>query len=238
LGLERVGVRFRIPRERVATLKEFAIRRLRGRLGFTDLWALDDVTLSVGEGEVFGVVGRNGAGKSTLLKVMARVLRPTTGRVWTRGRVAPLLEIGAGFHPELTGRENVYLNGVLLGHARAEVEQAFPEIVDFAGLHDLIDAPLRAYSAGMVARLGFAVATAVRPDILLVDEVLAVGDEEFQQKCRDRIHRFTQQGTTVVLVSHNLALVEVLCARALWLEAGVVRALGPAPDIVRAYRSA
>jgi ABC-2 type transport system ATP-binding protein/lipopolysaccharide transport system ATP-binding protein len=237
IRLEGIGVRYRVPHEQVGTLKEFAIRRLQGRLTFTDLWALNGVNLTVAEGEVFGVIGRNGAGKSTLLKAIARVLRPTVGRVWTRGRVAPLLDITAGFHPELTGRENVFLNGVLLGHPRAEIERLFEGIVEFSGLVEFMDAPIRTYSTGMIARLAFAVATATRPGILLVDEVLSVGDEEFQQKCRDRIDAFQRWGTTIVLVSHSMAMVERMCRRALWLEFGTIRALGDPRDVVRAYHT-
>jgi ABC-type polysaccharide/polyol phosphate transport system ATPase subunit len=238
IGLEGVGVRYRIPHERLASLKEYAIRRLRGRLEYTDLWAVRDVHVSIWGGEIFGVIGSNGAGKSTMLKVMARVLRPTTGRVWTFGRVAPLLEIGAGFHPELTGRENVFLNGVLLGYARRDVDEHLGAIVAFAELGEFIDAPLRTYSTGMVARLGFAVATAIRPSILLVDEVLSVGDEAFQRKCRARFDQFRREGTTTVLVSHNTGTIEHLCTRALWLDGGVVRAIGEPAAVVSAYHAA
>jgi ABC-type polysaccharide/polyol phosphate transport system ATPase subunit len=212
------------------------IQRLRGRINFCELWALDSVSLAVREGEVFGVVGRNGAGKSTLLKVISRVLRPTRGRVRVWGHVAPLLELGAGFHAELTGRENVFLNGALLGHTRAEMVQKFEEIMAFADLEAFIDAPLRTYSSGMVARLGFAVATAWNPDLLILDEVLAVGDEAFQQKCHQRIRAFRQHGATVVLVSHNLGQIEALCQRAIWLDHGAVKAEGDPSAVVSQYR--
>ncbi len=235
IRVESVSVRFRIPVEPIRSFKEYAIRRIQGRLGFRDVWALRDVTLEVGRGEVLGVIGRNGSGKSTLLKVIARVLRPTSGRVWVKGRVAPLLELGGGFHPELTGRENVFLNGTLLGHSRREIAERFDWIVDFAELWDFIDAPLRTYSTGMVARLGFAVATAWMPDILLVDEVLAVGDEGFQRKCRARLEEFRRAGTTVVLVSHNGHLIRQMCDYALWLESGCVRGLGPAETVTALY---
>jgi ABC-type polysaccharide/polyol phosphate transport system ATPase subunit len=182
-----------------------------------------------------GVVGRNGSGKSTLLKVIARVLRPTSGRVWVKGRVAPLLELGGGFHPELTGRENVYLNGTLLGRTRREIAERFDWIVDFAELWDFIDAPLRTYSTGMVARLGFAVATAWEPEVLLVDEVLAVGDQGFQKKCQARLAEFRRAGATILLVSHSPELVRGLCGRALWLDGGRVRALGPTDRVTESY---
>ncbi len=238
IRLENVSVRYRVPTEPVGSFKEYMIRRLQRRVNHRDLWALRGVTLSVRKGEIFGIIGRNGAGKSTLLKSIARVLRPTEGRVWVKGRVAPLLEIGAGFHPELTGRENVYLNATMLGHSRREIEARFWEIVEFAELGDFIDAPLRTYSTGMMARLGFAVATAWEPEILIVDEILAVGDEAFRRKCQARMEQFRQNGATVLLVSHNLAQVQAICERAAWLDRGEVRALGPAADVVRRYQQA
>ena len=234
--LDDVGVRYRVPLERYGTFKEYMIRRLQGRVDYHELWALDSVSLAVHEGEVFGVVGRNGAGKSTLLKVISRVLRPTRGRVRVWGHVAPLLELGAGFHSELTGRENVFLNGALLGHTQAEIARKFEEILEFADLEAFIDAPLRTFSSGMVARLGFAVATAWDPDLLILDEVLAVGDEAFQQKCHHRIQSFQHKGATVVLVSHNLGQIAALCQRALWLDHGAVRAEGEPSAVVARYR--
>jgi ABC-type polysaccharide/polyol phosphate transport system ATPase subunit len=184
---------------------------------------------------MLGVIGSNGAGKSTLLKLMARVLQPTGGRVWVKGRVAPLLDISGGFHPELTGRENVFLNGALLGLSRGDIRRRFDSIVDFAELAEFIDAPLRMYSSGMVARLGFAIATDVEPDILLVDEVLAVGDEKFRAKCADRMRRFRDSGATILLVSHDMHTVRQLCDRALWLEKGRVNRAGPAEEVVEQY---
>jgi len=228
-------VRYRLPHERVSGLKEYAIRWLQRRLSYQEFWALRGVSFSLRRGEVLGVIGRNGAGKSTLLKVMARVLHPTTGRVVMRGRIAPLLELGGGFHPELTGRENVFLNLALLGLNRRESESLFDSIVDFAEIHDFINAPLRTYSTGMVARLGFSVATSVRPDILLVDEVLSVGDTRFQEKCLERMFGFQSQGTTIVFVSHSLAMVESFCDQVLWLDGGQARALGPAAEVIDLY---
>ena len=235
IGFDRVAVRYRVPHERIGSFKEYAIRRLQGRIDHHEFWALHDVTLEVGQGEIFGVIGRNGAGKSTLLKVVSRVLRPTRGRVWIRGQVAPLLELGAGFHPELTGRENVYLNGTLLGHSQREMSERLPEILDFAGLEDFIEAPLRTYSSGMVARLGFAVAMAWKPDVLLLDEILAVGDGTFQRKCLERIHSFCEQGTTVLLVTHDLTTARTLCRQAVWIDGGKVQCAGSSVDVVRAY---
>jgi ABC-2 type transport system ATP-binding protein/lipopolysaccharide transport system ATP-binding protein len=234
--LENVGVRYRIPSERINTFKEYMIRRLKNQIHHREFWALRGVNLSVHRAEVFGLVGHNGAGKSTMLKLIARVLRPTEGRVIVRGNVAPLLEFGAGFHPELTGRENIYLNGALLGFTRTDMEEKFQRIVDFAELWDFIDAPIRTYSSGMLARLGFSVATDVKPDILIVDEVLAVGDESFQRKSSERMQSFRDLGATILLVSHNLATIEAMCHRAAWIHHGQVRAVGLASEIVAAYR--
>jgi ABC-type polysaccharide/polyol phosphate transport system ATPase subunit len=230
-----VSVRYRVPRERIPTLKEFAIKWMRRRLVYEELRALSGVSLDVRPGEAVGIIGRNGAGKSTLLKVIARVLRPTTGTVTVRGRVAPLLELGAGFDPELSGRDNVFLNGALLGRSRSEMIERYPRILEFAELAHFIDAPLRTYSTGMVARLGFAVATDVDADMLLVDEILSVGDFAFQKKSFARIESFLARGATMVLVSHSSATVQDLCQRAIWLEDGRVVADGPAGDVVAAF---
>ncbi len=233
--VEHLSIRFRIVHERIASIKEYVIRRLRGNMTYDDFWALKDVNMSVRRGEVFGIIGRNGAGKSTLLKVLARVLRPVHGRVMTRGRLVPLLEVGAGFHPELTGRENVFLNATLLGRSRGETRERFRDIVAFAELDDFIDMPLRTYSAGMMARLGFAVAVAWKPDIMIVDEMLSVGDASFQRKGLDRMRRLVTEGTTILLVTHSSDLVSSLCDRGIWLEAGTVRRSGPIRDVMSAY---
>jgi homopolymeric O-antigen transport system ATP-binding protein len=235
ISFENVGVLYRVPKERVSGIKEYAVRLLQRRLSYEEFWALTDVSFEVFRGEVFGVVGRNGAGKSTMLKVMARVLHPTRGRVVMRGRVAPLLELGAGFHPELTGRENVYLNSSLLGYTRKQVDSLFSSILDFAEIGDFIDAPLRTYSTGMVARLGFSVATCMRPDILLVDEVLSVGDSRFQEKCLARMNSFQELGTSIVIVSHNMETVKNFCSRALWLNHGQAEVIGPVSEVIKGY---
>jgi ABC-type polysaccharide/polyol phosphate transport system ATPase subunit len=232
---EGVSVRYRVPRERVSGIKEFAIRWVQRRLAYEEFWALQDVSFQVQRGEVFGVIGRNGAGKSTMLKVMARVLQPTHGRVVMRGRLAPLLELGGGFHSELVGRENVYLNMALLGFDRQQTDALFDSIIDFAEIGDFIDAPLRTYSTGMVARLGFAVATCIRPDILLVDEVLSVGDSRFQEKCLARMNSFQDQGTTIVIVSHSMATIQSFCTRAILLDHGQIQARGDVEEVVRVY---
>ncbi len=235
--LESVSVRYRVPRERVSGFKEYAIRWIQGRIEYIDFWALKDVSLSVAPGEIFGLMGPNGAGKTTLLKTVARVLEPTEGRVRVRGRMAPLLELGAGFHPELTGRENVFLYGTLLGHTRREMAAMFDEIVDFAGLGAFIDSPLRVYSTGMASRLAFAVATCQRADVLLIDEALAVGDAAFQEKCSERLETFRSEGSAILFVSHYADAVRRLCKRAAWLAGGELQQIGSADEVVDAYLS-
>ncbi len=235
--LENISVRYRAPGERIRSLKEYAIRLMQGRIQYKEFLALNDVTLGVQQGELLGLIGANGAGKSTLLKVVSRVLFPTAGRVRICGRVAPLLELGAGFHTELTGRENILLNGTLLGHTRREIEASMDSILDFAALDSFIDAPMRTYSSGMMGRLGFAVATAWQPEILLVDEVLSVGDEAFRRKCLARLEGYRSSGTTTILVSHNMDIVMSMCTRVAWLEHGRLRGMGPAAEMVGQYRA-
>ena len=233
--LEEVSVRYRVPKERIGSIKEYAIRRLKRRVSYDDFEALRDVSVEILPGETVGVVGRNGAGKSTLLKLIARVIPPTAGRVVVAGRIAPLLELGLGLHGELTGRENVMLQGALLGFSRAEMKRRLARIVEWAELEEFIDAPIRTYSTGMAARLAFSVATDVDPDILLVDEALAVGDERFQMKCRDRMEAFRKAGKTVLLVSHALASVRENCRRAIWIHEGRVVRDGDAAAVTGAY---
>lgn len=235
ITLQDVAVRYRVPQERIPTFKEYAIRRLRGQIHYHSFWALKNIDLEIYPGEVFGIIGSNGAGKSTLLKVIARVLYPTRGRVQISGRVAPLLELGAGFDLELTGRENIYLNGAILGYTKAQIEAIYPDIVEFSGLHEFINAPLRTYSTGMFARLGFSVATASRPDILIVDEILGVGDAEFQTKSYERIQSFKAAGTTILLVSHSLDRVEEICNRAMWLDHGEMLSMGETRSVALQY---
>lgn len=235
ITFENVSVRYHVPHEQVSGIKEYAIRWLQRRIKFDEFWALRDVSFTVERGEIFGIIGRNGAGKSTTLKLVARVLYPTRGRLVVRGIVAPLLELGAGFNYELTGRENIYLNGALLGHSHQEMDQLLPSIIEFSEIGDFLDAPLRAYSTGMVARLGFSVATCIRPSVLLVDEVLAVGDMRFQEKCLQRMRAFHEQGTTILYVSHGMDGVRSLCQRAIWIENGQLRASGNVDDVVKRY---
>lgn len=234
--LENISVSYRVPSERIGTFKEYAIRLLQGKIKYNSFLALDNVSLSVREGEIFGILGRNGAGKSTLLKVLARVLYPTEGRVWVKGQVYPLLQVGAGFHPELTGIENVYLNGTLLGHSRKEINEKLPEIINFAEIGDFINSPLRTFSSGMGARLGFAVATAWIPDILILDETLSVGDAAFVQKCSNRMKEFRESGATILLVSHSVEMVANLCQRAALLEHGEIIGLGDAEEVCEQYK--
>jgi ABC-type polysaccharide/polyol phosphate transport system ATPase subunit len=234
--LDNICVRYRAPEEIIRTFKEYAIRNIRRNLRFRSFDALKNVDLQVEEGEILGIIGRNGAGKSTLLKVISRVLIPTEGRVRIRGKISPLLELGAGFHPELTGRENIFLNGTLLGHSRRDIESRLAEIIDFAELGAFIDSPLRTYSSGMGARLGFAVATSWLPEILILDEVLSVGDEAFRQKCKNRMKEFQNRGSTTLIVTHDSNTVENLCSRAVWMDHGEIKAIGPAKEIVALYR--
>jgi len=230
-------VRYRAPTERFATFKEYMIRLVQGRVRHAEFMAVNHISLDIYPGEVFGVIGQNGAGKSTLLKVAARVLPPTEGRVVIKGWTAALLELGAGFHPELTGRENIFLNGAILGFTQKEMAALFDQVVDFSELGEFIEAPMRTYSSGMWTRLGFAVATVQRPDILLIDEVLGVGDEAFQKKSFRRIQEFSEKGTTILFVSHSMDAVATMCQRAAWLDHGVLKFLGEPKDVINAYRA-
>ena len=230
---------YRTFRDAITSAAMSPLRRFRQLSGWTSesstFWALQGVSFEVPEGEVLGIVGRNGAGKSTLLKLIGRITEPTRGRLTLRGRVASLLEVGTGFHPELTGRENIFLNGAILGMTRAEIRRKFDEIVAFAGVETFLDTPVKRYSSGMYVRLAFAVAANLEPEILLVDEVLAVGDAQFQKKCLDRMKTLSTSHTTVVFVSHSMAAVQALCTRCLLLEAGQSVAIGPTTEIVARY---
>jgi ABC-type polysaccharide/polyol phosphate transport system ATPase subunit len=236
IRLERVSRRFRVRAHELQTLKELFVAR--GRTGGHDLWALRDVSFEVAPGEAVGLVGRNGSGKTTLLRIIAGIIAPTGGRVSVGGRVGSLLELGAGFHPEFSGRENVFLNGAIQGLRRRQIRERFDEIVAFAELEHAIDRPVRTYSSGMYMRLGFAIAAFLDADVLLLDEVFAVGDEAFQRKCFGRIAAFKQGGGTIVFVSHDAAAVERLCERAVLLQHGEVAFDGPAHDAIVRYRRA
>lgn len=230
-----VSMHFNLMVERVDSIKEYVMKLVKGKLLYNDFVALSHVSFKVQKGEIVGLVGLNGAGKSTLLKIIAGVLKPTEGKVITRGTIAPLIEVGAGFDPELTARENVYLNGAILGHDRKFMDSKFDEIIDFAELRNFVDVPVKNFSSGMYARLGFAIATMVQPDILIVDEVLSVGDYKFQKKCEDRIQAMLDKGVTVVLVSHDISMIEKLCTKVVWLEHGHLRDIGPTAKVCEEY---
>lgn len=230
-----VSMHFNLMVERVDSIKEYVMKLVKGKLLYNDFVALSHVSFKVQKGEIVGLVGLNGAGKSTLLKIIAGVLKPTEGKVITRGTIAPLIEVGAGFDPELTARENVYLNGAILGHDRKFMDSKFDEIIDFAELRNFVDVPVKNFSSGMYARLGFAIATMVQPDILIVDEVLSVGDYKFQKKCEDRIQAMLDKGVTVVLVSHDISMIEKLCTKVVWLEHGHLRDIGPTAKVCKEY---
>ena len=231
--VDDVSKQYRLYHERNQSLKAAIMRR--ARVKYEEFWALRDVAFEVPEGATFALIGENGSGKSTLLKCMAHILRPEQGRIETTGKISALLELGAGFHPELTGRENIFLNGSILGMTKKQLNQRFDEIVDFAGLEHFIDTPVKNYSSGMYVRLGFSVAINVDPDILLIDEVLAVGDAEFQRKCLEKFDDFRAAGKTIVIVSHALESVRNLCDTVGWLEHGVLRRLGQSNDVIDEY---
>src|SRR5436309_12164474 len=228
-----VSKRFRMYRERPSSLKQ---RILSGRIRAEDFWALRDVSFDVAEGEFFALIGQNGSGKSILLKVIAGILRPSEGVVRQRGRIAGLLELGAGFHPELTGRENVYLNAAFLGRSHRKTDAVYDDIVEFAELREFMDTQVKFYSSGMLVRLGFACAVHVDPEVILIDEVLAVGDESFQARCLDRVRTFQKEGRTIVLVTHALDMARQICDRAAMLDHGLVHAIGSPDEVVREMR--
>jgi ABC-2 type transport system ATP-binding protein len=236
LEVDHITKAFRIHKERTSSLKHYLVGGGRNR--YEEFTALKDVTFDVREGEVFGVIGHNGSGKSTLLKCMAGILRPDQGNIRVHRRMSALLELGAGFEPELSGRDNVHLNGAILGMTRREIAERFDEIVDFSGLHEFIDTPVKTYSSGMYVRLAFAVAINVDPSLLLIDEILAVGDVTFQQKCMEKFIEFRNQGRTIVLVTHDLTSVTNMCDRAVWLEHGVASEPGAPRDLVEQYTEA
>jgi len=229
---------YRRPHIKITSLKEAVVAFLRGQTGYTEFWALEEVSFAVAPGEAVGVIGPNGSGKSTLFAIIARVLEPTKGKVKVAGKVCPLLELGTGFHPELSGRDNVYLNASLLGLSHGETRARYDSIVEFAELPEVMDAPVKTYSTGMLVRLGFSVAVHMDPEVLLIDEVLSVGDEHFQHKSFARMREFKEAGKTIFVVSHDLAAVERLCERSLWVQGGKLMMDGPSPQVIQAYREA
>lgn len=233
VSLEHVSKRFVRHVDRRNSLKE---RIIRGRSrNSEDFWAVKDVSLEIPKGSVYGLIGHNGSGKSTLLKLMSGIYRPTEGKIHIDGRLAALIELGAGFHPDMTGIENIRLNGSILGLSRKEIDDSTQEIIDFSGLREFINDPVKHYSSGMYVRLGFSVAVHMKPDILVVDEVLAVGDEEFQRRCEDHLYSLRRAGKTIVVVSHGMGQLEALCDEICWLEHGEVQETGPAPKVIRSY---
>ena len=233
VALDNVSKSFRVYRQRTESLKEALLHRRRGV--YDQFWALKDVSFSIEPGTTVGIIGSNGSGKSTTLKLMARILYPNAGQIAVRGRLSALLELGTGFHPDYTGRENIFLNGALLGLRREVIRRRLDDIIGFADIHGFIDNPVKTYSSGMYMRLGFAIAVNVDPDVLLIDEVLAVGDADFAQKCYERINRFRSEGKTIVLVSHDLAAVRRFCDRTIWIDRGSIRADGSPADVTERY---
>lgn len=237
IDVQDVSMHFNMSQEKLNSLKEIFIKLVKRQVRYVDFIALEDIVFQVEKGEVFGIVGLNGSGKSTLLKIISGILKPTTGSVTVEGIIAPLIELGAGFDLELTARENIYLNGAVLGYSKRYIDEKFDEIVDFSELHEFLDVPMKNYSSGMVARIGFAIATITNPDVLIVDEILAVGDFHFQQKCEDRIQSMIKRGTTVLIVSHSIEQIERLCNRVLWLKDGHMNMIGSTQEICDQYKS-
>ena len=238
ITVENISMRFNLAEEKTDTLKEYFLKMVTGKLHFQEFYALRDVSFSVEKGESVALIGRNGSGKSTMLKIIAGVLSASSGNVCVSGSIAPLIELGAGFDFDLTARENIYLNGAVMGHNRKYMDQNFQEIMDFSELWEFVDVPLKNYSSGMIARLGFAIATQVKADILVVDEILAVGDFRFQQKCKERMKHLMSNGTTVLFVSHSDEQVIEICRRAIWLDHGNLIEDGPAEEVCKMYRAA
>ena len=235
IDINHATVRFNMATESIFSIKEYFVKLVKGQLMFQEFFALQDVSLQVEKGDSWGFVGANGAGKSTLLKLICGILKPYKGTVQVNGSIAPLIELGAGFDSEMTARENIFLNGAILGHTKKFMLEHFDEIVEFAELKDFLDVPIKNFSSGMSARLGFSIATMVRPEILVVDEILAVGDYAFQQKCHDRMESMLGGGTTLLFVSHSVEQVKKLCKHALWLEKGCVVMMGESAEVCDAY---
>lgn len=235
IEIKNLSKKFRLYHEKTYSLKERLLGR--GRNVYEELWALKDINLEIQKGETVGIIGSNGSGKSTLLKLISKILYPTEGEIITNGRITNLIELGAGFHPDLTGRENIYLSGSIFHMKKKEIDKKFDSIVQFSGVEKFIDIPLRNYSLGMQVRLGFSVAIHVEPDIFLIDEVLAVGDAAFKQKCYERIFKFQKEGITIVYVSHDLQTVKKICNFVVWLDKGKIKMIGNTDEVTDAYLS-
>jgi len=234
---ENVSVKYLMAYDRIKSMKEYLVQLVKGNIQYEEFWALQDVSFEVKKGEVLGIIGHNGAGKSTLLKVISGILKPTSGGVQVNGTVVPMLELGSGFDFDLTGRENVFLNGAILGYPEQFLKEKYGEIVEFSELGQFIDVPLRNYSSGMVMRLAFSIATVVQPDILIVDEILAVGDADFQEKSKRRMLELMGGGTTVLFVSHSLEQIQEMCDRVLWLEKGRLKLAGKTETVCAMYQA-
>lgn len=236
IKVDHVSMKFNLSSEKFDSFKEYVIKRIKGQVSIEEFWALNDVSFEVYKGDSVGLIGLNGSGKSTMLKTIAGVLKPTKGSVKVSGSIAPLIELGAGFDMDLTARENVFLNGALLGYTRSEMQSYYDDIVDFSELHNFMDVPVKNFSSGMVSRLAFAIATIGIPDILIVDEVLSVGDFQFQEKCEQRIQNMMEHGTTILFVSHSIDQVQKICSKIVWLEQGHMKCFGDAKVICDEYR--
>lgn len=237
IRVEKIGMRFRMSSEKVDNLKEYVIKKLTNRMKYKEFWALKDVSFTVEKGDRVGILGLNGAGKSTLLKIIAGVLKPTTGRIVTNGKIVPLLELGAGFDPQYTGAENIYLYGAVLGYSREFIREKYDEIVEFSELGEFIDVPVKNYSSGMKSRLGFSIATVVEPEILILDEVFAVGDAKFRKKSEKKIKSMFKDDVTVLFVSHNIEQIKSICNKAILLERGTLIAKGNVVEVCEIYES-
>lgn len=235
IEVSNVTMRFRMNSDKILSLKEFVTTALRGKLEYNEFTALENVSFTVNRGETLGLIGRNGAGKSTMLKVISGILKPTEGSVVTHGNVVPMLELGSGFDFDLTGKENIFLNGAILGYSEEFLKEKYEEILDFSELGDFINSPIRNYSSGMLARLAFSIATVVKPEILIVDEILSVGDAQFQEKSRARMMELMGGGTTVLFVSHNIEQIREMCSKVVWLDHGQMKMLGNAQEVCDAY---
>ena len=237
IELKNITMKFNMSKEKIDSIKEYFVKLMKRQLMYTEFTALSGISLDVKKGEVVGIIGLNGSGKSTLLKIISGILKPTKGTVKVSGTISPLIELGAGFDHDLTARENIFLNGYVLGYTKNEIKEKFNEIVEFSELQEFLDVPIKNFSSGMIARLGFSIATIVRPDILIVDEILSVGDFKFQEKCEKRIADMMSGGTTVIIVSHSIEQIERLCDRVLWIEKGVCKAIGKTAEVCEMYKN-
>lgn len=238
IELDNVSLKYTLDKESIISLKEYVIKFLKKKLYYEDFWAAKNINLKIEKGEVVGIIGYNGAGKSTLLKIISRIVEPTEGKVTVKGKIAPLIELGAGFDFELTARENVFLNGLILGYSKSFIKKNFDKIIDFAEIeNEFLDVPLKKFSSGMIARLGFAISTVIKPDILIVDEILSVGDFKFQEKSLNKIKEMMENDTTVIMVSHSIEQIEKMCTKVVWLENGSIKKIGNSKEICEEYKN-